>query len=231
MSKLVIKTGMKNEYDIAKAHAANDVLVLTGIQKVEDLEKLCGDDCEFIISFGMCGGIGPGPVVGQTILASYLLGPDGAIYIPNKTWNHILKNQTGAQFVPWLSTGQFNQSNTPEQRKALYNTTGALAMDDETLFVAQFAEKKKIRWTVCRNVSDAYQDNVAIASNLLNAAGNVDVWNVIKAFATDPKDMIKLWENYNISNKGLGITGIQLGPYFGTPLNGLFSNWYNEWDI
>jgi nucleoside phosphorylase len=215
MGKLYIKTGMKNEYDIAIAHAAKDVGILTGIQKVADLERLC-PDAEAIMSFGMCGGIAPGPRVGEQWMATTLQGPNKEIYFPDHNWmGRILSRTNKFSTGPWFSNGLFNTANTPHERKLIFDATGAWNIDDETLYVAQFAQNKDIPWVVCRNVSDAYLDNVAIASNLLNAHGGVDVWNVIKAFATDPGDMIKIWEDYNASNKGLGTAAIQLGPYFG----------------
>jgi nucleoside phosphorylase len=210
---LYVKTGMENEYKIAKTNAAKNVCVLTGIQTVADLEKYT--NAEAIISFGMYGGIGPGVVVGETNIASRLMGPNNEMYYPDKAWNNRIIMKIRAKAQPWYSTGKFNQSNTPEQRRTLWLISGALCMDDETLFVAQFAQKKGIPWVVCRNCSDAYLDNVAIASNLLNAGGGVDGWNVFKDFVTDPKDMIKMTYDYEISNAGLKKAAAELGPYFG----------------
>ena len=215
MSKLVIKTGMTNEYNIAKAHAAGDITILTGVQTVSDLEAHVASDAQAILSFGMSGGLRPGlPVVGQTVIASHLIDNEHRIYQPDQAWTRRLFATTHAYVQPWFSNGQYNTANDPTQRAVLWNTYQAWCIDDESLAVAQFAEKHGLSWAIIRNVSDAWNDNVNITSGLLNAKGNVDPWNVIKAFATDPEDMIAIWRHYNLSNAELGVAAIELGPTF-----------------
>lgn len=215
MTKLVVKTGMKNEYDIVKAHAGSDVTILTGVQTVSDLEAHVPSQCQAILSFGMSGGLRTHlPVVGQTVIASHLVDPEGHVYQPTQTWRKRLFQATHAYVQPYYSSGLYNTANTPKERLALYDKYQAWCIDDESLAVAQFALKHKLAWNIVRNVSDAWNDNVNITAGLLNSTGNVDIWNVIKAFATDPEDMIKIWRNYNLSNAELGVAAVQLGPTF-----------------
>ncbi len=215
MIKLVIKTGMKNEYDIAKAHTIGDVTILTGVQTVFDLEGHVPSDAQAILSFGMSGGIRPGlPVVGQTVIASHLIDPDKRVYHPDPIWVKRLFHTTHAYVQPWFSSGLYNTANDPQQRAELYQNYQAWCIDDESLAVAQFAQKHGLSWAIVRNVSDAWNDNVNITNGLLNSKGDVDPWAVIKAFTTDPEDMIKIWRHYQLSNAELGVTAIQLGPHF-----------------
>ena len=211
MKEVLVKTGMKNEYDIAKAHFDPASVILTGIQTVADLEKNVPSYVRKIISFGMNGGLRPeAPIVGQTIICSHLVGPDG-IYYPDQHWNHQIFLKTKYFEAPIYSDGNFNESNTPAQRAKLYEHTHCWAMDDESYFVAAFCKKHGLQWTAVRNASDAWNDDVSITSHLLNAQGDVDIWAVIKAFTTDPEDMLKIWKHYKTSETQLGVLAVQLG--------------------
>ena len=212
---LTIKTGMQPEAAIAKAHASKGTLILTGIQTEASLQTLVPTTCTAILSFGLCGGLRPNlPIVGQTLIASSLTDPNKEIYVPDQSWNHRLFAATHAYTQSWFSNGQFNTADTPAQRQAIYKQTGAWCIDDESLAVAQFAQARKIPFAILRTVSDAWNDNVAITGKLLNAQGGVDIVATIKAFATDPEDMIKIWRDYNLSIAELGTAAIEVGPSF-----------------
>jgi nucleoside phosphorylase len=212
---LCIKTGMLPEKQIALAHAGADVIVLSGIQTVETLDKIVPGSCTGILSFGLCGGLRQTlPVVGQTLIASRLVGPNDEIYEPDRDWNHRLFLKTHAYTQCWYSNGTFNTSNTPTQRASIWRATFAWCVDDESLAVAQFARARGIKFTILRTVSDAWDDDVSITSNLLNSKGGVDVWQVIKAATSNPSTMIKIWRDYSTSVAELGTAAIQVGQSF-----------------
>ena len=203
------------EKRVAQAHAQLGTSILSGVQTVDDLQKLVPADCEGILSFGLCGGLRPDrPVVGQTLIASNLVGPDDESYQPDKDWNHRLFLVTHAYTQCWFSNGQFNTANTPEQRAVIYRKTYAWCIDDESLAVAQFAKARGIKFAILRTVSDAWDDDVSITSNLLNSQGGVNIWEVIKAMTSEPAIMIKIWRDYNTSMAELGTAAIQVGPTF-----------------
>lgn len=212
---LTIKTGMTTEADVARAYAAKDVLVLSGVLDVEGLQKAVPASCTGILSFGLCGGLRPNlPAVGQTLIATQLLAPGGWVYQPDIAWIKRLFAATHAYCQPWFSSGVFNQANTPAQRGALYAQYGAWAIDDESFFVAQFAKGRGIPFVVMRTVSDAWDDNVSITSNILTANGGVDVFSVLSDLAADPAEMIGIWRDYSLSMTELGTAAIEAGPQF-----------------
>ena len=198
---LCIKTGMPVEADIARIHS-KDSLVLSGIQTVEMLQKNVPNDCTGIMSFGMCGGLRPGsPVVGQTLIASYLVGPNDETYSPDEHWVRRLFGQTYAYVQPWFSNGQFNTADTPAQRAAIYSSSRAWCIDDESLDVARFAKTRGIPFVILRNVSDQWNDDVSIAATLLNSSGGVNPWQVFKAVITDPIDLIRIGRAYGCARR------------------------------
>jgi nucleoside phosphorylase len=206
---------MWSEEQLFRAHAPAGVSVLSGIQTVDDLQRLVPRECTGILSAGLCGGLRPDrPVVGQTLIASNLIGPDDESYQPDKDWNHRLFMVTHAYTQCWFSNGQFNSANTPEQRAAIYHKTYAWCIDDESLAVAQFAKARGIKFAILRTVSDAWNDDVSVTSSLLNKNGGVNIWEVIKAMTSEPTIMIKIWRDYNTSMAELGTAVIQVGPTF-----------------
>lgn len=217
---LCIKVGMVPEFNIAKTHAAPGTVILSGIQTVETLQKNVPANCTGIMSFGMCGGISPAlPVVGETVIASHLLGPNGEYYYPDAAWNDRLYAKTKARVQTYYSNGKFNTANTPAQREAIYRASGntAWCIDDESLAVAQFARIRKIPFTILRNVSDQWDDDVSITATLLNSSGGVDPWQVFKAVVSEPIYMIEIGRAYEKCKTELTVAAVQIEPSFQLP--------------
>ncbi len=218
---LCIKTGMQNEYELAKKYASPNTLVLTGIQSVEDLQNNVPKGCTAIMSFGMSGGLRPvSPIVGQTVVASYLEGPKGERYICDITWRlrlHMMIGDAGQTYCsqPYYSSGKFNEANTPAQRQKIFQETGTWCIDDESLWVAQFAEARDIPFTIVRNVSDQWDDDVSFSSNLLLPSGGANPWGVAKALITQPIAMTTMAYHFFISQRALEETAKLMAPSFG----------------
>jgi adenosylhomocysteine nucleosidase len=212
---LCVKTGMRNEYDLAKRYALG-ALVLTGIQTLADLEKNVPKTCTGIMSFGMCGGLRPGePTVGQTVFASQLIGPQGT-FLCNYEWNYRLcEKVSGAISAPYYSSGEFNQADTPAQRATIYARTRAWCVDDESLFVAQFARARNIPFVIARNVSDQWDDDVSVTASILDDKGKPKPLEVLSALLRQPITLVKIGLAYNRSQSGLTQLAQQIGPDFG----------------
>jgi hypothetical protein len=214
---LCVKTGMRNEYDLAKRYALG-ALVLTGIQTLEDLEKNVPASCRAIMSFGMCGGLRPfTPLVGQTVLASYLIGPRSEVYSTDYEWNsRLISKLKGANLVgPYYSSGKFNEADTPAQKAGIYVRTRAWCIDDESLFVAQFAQARGIPFVIARNVSDQWDDDVSVTASIMDDKGKPKPWEVAKAFLRQPRTLLKIGGAYYRSQTGLTQLARQIGPDFG----------------
>lgn len=213
---LCIKTGMQNEYDIAKRYAAPGTLILSGQQTVADLQQQVPADCKAIMSFGMSGGLRPQlPIVGQTVIASFLVDDQSNSYIPDLAWTKRLFAATHFYASRYYSSGRYNESNTPSQRAAIYARTQAWCVDDESLWVAQFAKARGIPFAILRNVSDAWNDDVSITSNILSVNGGANPLAVLKDVFTDPLTMEKIAVHYQTSQSQLEQAARLVGPTFG----------------
>lgn len=211
-----LKVGMINEYHIACKYALPGTTVLSGVLRVADLHKKVPLTCKGIISFGMCGGLRPKlPVVGQTVIASALIGPDGKRYMADLHWKQRLFKETKFYVQDYYSSGMFNTASTPDQRAKLWRDTGAWCIDDESWDVVQFALERGIPWAIMRNCSDAWSDDVSITSNILSAGGGADPMAVLKDVVEDPEDMVKIGIHYETSNHWLYHAAAMVAPNFG----------------
>lgn len=229
---LVVKTGISPEYGIARAHFPNAVH-LTGVQTLASLEAQVPATCTAIASFGLCGGLRPQqPVIGQTVVSSTLLTP-ASVYVPipphmptesyvsDAAWRERIYAKTLYGAHPYFSSGRFNTADTPAQRALLYEATQAWCIDDESIYVAQFAAARRIPFVIVRTVSDAWDDDVSITANILTASGGVNIaallWKVAQDLA-DPhgpeEAFIRIWTDYNHSISALGAAAVRLGPDF-----------------
>ena len=213
---LTIKTGMQPEYAIAKKYASPRTLVLSGVKTVEDLKKSVPSTCSAIISFGLCGGLSMTCPVGAVVVASRLIAPNET-YMPDAKLSAHLGAKTNSLVSSWYSSGKYNEANTPEQRAVILNRYHAGVIDDESLSVAQFAAFARIPFAVIRVVSDGWNDDVSITAKLLNADGGINPMEVIKALASDPFTMMKIWRNYKTSMSVLDVVGKALSPTFCWP--------------
>jgi nucleoside phosphorylase len=217
VSALVIKTGMSDEARIARLYAAPGTLVLSGIMTVADLRKQVPADCKAIMSFGLCGGLVPSVAIAQIVLASVLVTPDGE-YPVDTAWLHRLFAKTRFYEHRWLSTGVFNQADTPEQRAALFAKYGAYVIDDESAAVAQFTKERGIAFTAMRSISDGALDTVPPAArNALNVDGSADIPEVLDSVFADSAqlpDLIKMADQYYESLDTLRRAASLVGPTF-----------------
>jgi hypothetical protein len=197
---ICVKTGMWSECRLAQRHVGPDNLILTGIQSAQDLERLVPKACAGIISVGLCGGLRPlAPRVAQVLVCRELALPGGRLVAADHNWAARLLLATRATQARWYSSGEFNQANTQGERDQLFIDTGAWAIDDETYHVALFAQARGIPWAGLRSVSDAYDDDVSIASKMLRADGTPDPWEVFKGVVTNPIALMTIYANYQKS--------------------------------
>lgn len=217
MSTLCIKTGMASEYQLAKRHAAMGTQILTGEYTADDLDHTVQKDCKAIISFGLCGGIGPEAQVGECFISTVMVTPTGN-YTSDPAWMDRIFTKTHFPETHWWSSGEFNMANTTAQRWALYKKTGCQVIDDESAAVFEFAKKRGIAAMAMRAVSDALKDNLPQAVvNAINPDGTTNVWNVIKSVFFDPKQIGSLWntyQEYQTSIKALEHAAVLVGPSF-----------------
>ena len=211
-----IKTGMTSEEQVAREFF-RDALILTGVQTSADLAKNVPEDCEAIVSFGLCGGLSPDAQIGQAFIYDRVVTPGGT-FTCDQNWQHRLFTATKYYERGCWSNGQFNTADSIQQRGDLYNSTGCWIIDDESYAVAYFAAGRQIPFVGLRVVSDGAEDNLPPAViNALNPDGSDNIEAVVSSIISDPEqipDLIRTAQEFNISIAELRTAAIQVGQNF-----------------
>lgn len=185
MSKLVIKTGMTVEQAIAQRYAAPGTLVLTGQMDAASIWAALPNDCEAILSFGVCGGLSPDAAVGQTFIYSNIVSADGTREC-DLPWRRRMFAATHHFSRHAWSMGE-GGADTADERAALFARTGCWIDDDESSTVAVVAHGRGIAFGGLRAVSDGAEDNLPPAVvDALNPDGSDDLEAVFASLVRDP---------------------------------------------
>ena len=166
MGKVVVHCGMPDEKTRLTAALPPGTLILSGEDKL-NLSNLVPRDCTRIISMGLCGGLSPDLKVPDVAIATSVVDRAGSKALTDWNWAHAAADRLTAakivgKFVPYYSSGLFDEADETPQRASLYSKYGAKAIDDETRYTVAFAQVRGISFNVVRPLSDAYDDNLPL---------------------------------------------------------------------
>lgn len=197
---VVVLCGMPSEKAVLSAAWPNN-LILSGTDKL-NLINLVPSSCVRMISCGLCGGLaGPPPAVADVVLASSVTDGAGHAWNCDARWNAAVQDiarrsasldtgawaRPGVRVVPWFSSGSMDLADTRNQRAALYQRTGARAIDDESFWAAKFCAEKSIMFNVARPVSDDASETLPLAARgkIMRPDGSADVDYLFASLATE----------------------------------------------
>ncbi len=220
---LVVVCGMPGEVKAAKDCFPNTTIIPFVHSPEFNLSKAIPEDCSELLSFGLCGGIASPLKVGDIAVATSMFNGTHSDLIGIPTWFDNFK-KLGEQWYltvyhcHWFSDGNENESNTIEQRKAIFDKTGAWAIDDESFYVANYANPRGIPFNILRSVSDDWQTTLphAATGDILNPDGSTNMQYLFKSILSNPLQIPAL---------------IKLGLDYGKSLHTLWQAGKAFWDI
>jgi hypothetical protein len=187
----VIVCGMPDEKRILTRTLKPGTLILSGTDKL-NLPQLVPPDCTRLISMGVCGGLKPGLLVGESVLAQTVIDRVGDIRSSEPYWNSLAldaaaKHNVVLVGVPYYSSGLFDEADTVPQRTALLVRYQAWAIDDETRFVVAEAVRRKIPFNVARPLSDDASANLPLLATgkIMNPDGSPNLAYLASALGQD----------------------------------------------
>src|SRR5690606_5015038 len=138
------------------------------------LEKAISENTRGIISFGICGGLRPDLKPGTCIVGTAVVF-DGSPQVTDAAWT----KQIAAR-LPQVELGAVAGSRAviadPSEKRALWESTGAIAADMESHVVARIAEKHSLPFAILRAVADpAHQRIPPAAIRGMKPDGSADV--------------------------------------------------------
>jgi adenosylhomocysteine nucleosidase len=162
-----------------------------------------------LVSWGMAGGLDPALAAGRIFLPSEVAAIDGAAIATSRHW----REQLSAALAPYhpLTAGRLLTTSgaieSVAAKAALFQDTGAAAVDMESLAVAQVARAQGAPFIAIRVIVDGAGDTLPSAvSEAADADGQLRVGRLIARTLRAPAEaisLLRLTRRYLAANRSL----------------------------
>ncbi|HMH29990.1 MAG TPA: hypothetical protein VK580_15505 [Steroidobacteraceae bacterium] len=197
---------------------AGSLLALSGIGRAAAAgaaQALVDAGVSALMTFGMAGGLDPALKPGSVVIPRELISPDGARYAACPAW----REQVAAAVSTLCAVSEGNLLSsthaiqTPADKAAAFRTTGAAAVDMESVAVAEIAAKHNLPFIAVRVIVDTAADMLPRAVVAASKAGKVQFARLIGGLILAPREiasLIKLAQRYRIAMRSLRAIGAHL---------------------
>ena len=189
MNKTAIICGMDAEAYVAKQVFKNSDIIQYQHKPGFSLPAVQYDRAW---SFGVCGGNRPGLPYGALAIGDSMQDDRGLTYricydLENSVWKALSEASIHFLYAHWLSTDKMNLGTTPVSRAELFKKYGADVVDDESYWIAKWADERKIPFGIFRTLSDDWTQTLPpFINGALTPEGKTN-WEFIgKTFGGDP---------------------------------------------
>jgi len=163
-----------------------------------------------LVSFGVAGGLDPALAAGTLCLPSEVAGLDGSAIATTRRWREQLAAALAAHGP--VACGRLLTSaraiGSVADKAALFRSTGAAAVDMESLSVAQAAAACRLPFIAVRAIVDAAADVLPRAvTAAADSAGRLQLWRLLGALALAPADLwplLRLARCFRAASRSLG---------------------------
>jgi adenosylhomocysteine nucleosidase len=173
----------------ARIAAGPDVRTLAGgtnaVLLRQKLERAIGDGAHGILSIGIAGGVAPSLKSGDCVVGSAVLA-DGERIFPDVQWTARLIAKLPSA-ISGVVAGVDTLMATSRAKAALFQATGAHAVDMESHIVARAAKAHGIPFAVLRTISDPAGSTLPpLASAAVTDSGKIDIMGVLFSLLGKP---------------------------------------------
>lgn len=161
MNRLGVITGLASEADcLSEIPVDRRPLVESAGASPEGARRvaraLLSRGCTGLLSFGTAGGLDPDLGPGALVLAEAVVAPDGGRFATDAPWRDRLRAALSGEADMAVATlaGSGHAVSTPAAKRRLRETTGAAAVDMESLGVAEVAAQADVPFLALRAVAD-----------------------------------------------------------------------------
>jgi len=177
----------------ARIAAGKNVVTICGTGSVarNKLEYAAAQGCCGILSFGTAGGLAPELEPGDCVLAEIVTGGLQSWHA-DSVWLNALH-----ALLPEARRGMIIGVDKPmtssESKQQLWRESGALAVDMESHWAAQVAQRHGVPFAVCRVIVDpAHRSLPRSATAGLRQDGNVAILPILRVLAVNPGEISAL---------------------------------------
>ena len=169
----------------------------------EELERAMAQGADGIISIGIAGGLAPSLKSGDCVIASEIVS-NGERIPTDASWTaRLVARLPGALVAPIASSDGIVLGRT--SKAELFRVRGAYAVDMESYVAAEFAASRRIPFAALRTIADpAGSELPLLVSGAITPLGTVDVFAVLKAVLSDPRQIPALIRTAHESNAAFG---------------------------
>jgi adenosylhomocysteine nucleosidase len=164
-----------------------------------------------LMSFGLAGGLDPRLTAGSVVFPSEVISRDGARFVTSVTWRERL---AAALLQRPVAGGKLLTSaqaiDAVADKAAAFRDTGAVAVDMESLAVAQVAAAHRLPFMAVRVIVDTAADRLPHAVVAASHGGRVRIWRLIGGLALAPVEfapLIRLARRYRTARRSLAAVG------------------------
>jgi len=167
-----------------------------------------------LVSWGMAGGLDPALVAGTVFLPSEVVAAEGVVLSTASHWRERLSMAVRTQpatTLPIILQGRLLTSpkaiGSLSEKAALFQQTGAAAVDMESLAIAEIAHTHQLPFIAIRVIVDSAGDTLPRAvTAAADSEGHLQVWRLMGALARAPADLpplMRLARRYRAANRSL----------------------------
>jgi adenosylhomocysteine nucleosidase len=171
-------------------------------------QRLIAAGATALTSWGMAGGLDPALRAGTIFLPSKVICADGSGYSTSAYWRARLGAAVAAQRP--VTHGILLTSSVAigavAGKAAAFHDTGALAVDMESVAIAQVAAVHEIPFLAVRVIVDTAYDALPRAVVAASRSGQVQIWRLLRALALRPADvaaLVRLARRYRTARRSL----------------------------
>jgi len=147
-----------------------------------------------LMSFGLAGGLDPELRAGSIVLPNEIISLEGARFLTADTWREQLRLLIAKDHP--VAGGKLLTSPqpiaAPAYKIAAFRETGAVAVDMESLAVAEVAAAHSLSFVAVRVIVDTAADLLPRTIVASSRDGRVDIRRLIRGLAAAPLDLITL---------------------------------------
>jgi adenosylhomocysteine nucleosidase len=148
-----------------------------------------------LLSFGFAGGLDPALSAGTVVLPTSIISSSGARFATSTDWRERLAGYIARQRLP-VGGLLFSSSaplDTVADKAAAFRATGAVAVDMESLAVAEVAAAHKLPFVAVRVILDTAADALPRAVTAASRAGQVSMPRLLGRLALAPLELVALF--------------------------------------
>jgi adenosylhomocysteine nucleosidase len=177
-----------------EAFADGRLLALTGmgpLAAAAGSESLISCGATALMSFGLAGALDPSLAPGSIFLPGAVTDRSGTTLATDAPWRARLTTQSAANTGTLLTVSR--PVATATVKAALFDVTGARAVDMESFGVAQVAHAAGVPFVATRVIVDGAGDSLpAAVLAATDPNGQTSVWRLLRGLSQDPRELAAL---------------------------------------